>query len=82
MLGELSGKGWTLVEPPAPDDGESVVARYDGEPIKAGFLTERIKDESDEIHFRYRSGSYDLDVKVDFELGRGMIRVEDAEGYE
>lgn len=81
MLSELAGDGWTMVEPPRREDGESVVARYNGEPIKAGFLMERVKDSEDEIHFRYRSGQYDLDVKVDFEVGRGMVRVTEADGY-
>ena len=80
-LSELSGNGWVVVEPPARMDGESVVARYQGEPVKAGFLTERLKETESEIHFRYRSGQYDLDVKIDFDLGRGQIRVEEAEGY-
>lgn len=82
MLSELEGKGWTPVEPPAPMDGESVVARREGEPIKAGFLMERVKDTKSEVHFRYRSGQYDLDVKIDFDIGRGQVRVEEADGYD
>lgn len=62
-------------------DGESVVARHDGEPIKAGFLMDRVKDTESEVHFKYRSGKYDLDVKIDFDIGRGQVRVEEAEGY-
>lgn len=81
-LSELAGEGWTVVEPPLPEDGENVVARHEGEPVKAGFLTERITDSQEEIHFRYRSGAFDLDVKVDFGVGRGMVKVERAEGYE
>lgn len=81
-LGELSGDGWTLAEPPLPGDDESVVARIDGEPIKAGFLMEKLSDTREEFHARYRSGKYDLDVKVDFDVGRGMVRVTEAEGYE
>jgi hypothetical protein len=81
-LSELAGSGWTPVEPPEPMDGESVVARYQGEPIKAGFLTERVKDTQDEVHFRYRSGQFDLDVKIDFSIGRGQVRVEEADGYD
>jgi len=80
-LAELVGNGWTMVEPPQRGDGESVVARYEGEPIKAGFLTERVKDSEEEVHFRYRSGQYDLDVKIDFEVGRGQVKVEEAPGY-
>lgn len=82
MLDELAGKGWTVVEPPEGGDGESVVARYQGEPVKAGFLMDRVKDTDEEIHFRYRSGRYDLDVKIDFEVGRGQVKVEEADGYD
>lgn len=80
-LGKLEGSGWVMVDPPNYTDEDSVVARYNGEPIKAGFLTERIKDTDSEIHFRYRSGQYDLDVKIDFDIGRGSVKVERAEGY-
>lgn len=82
MFSKLVDRGWVMVEPPLPEDGESVVARYGGEPIKAGFLTERVRDTDDEVHFKYRSGQYDLEVKVDFEIGRGQVRVEEAEGYD
>jgi hypothetical protein len=81
MLSELAGDGWTMAEPPLERDGESVVARVDGKPIKAGFLTERIKDTRDKFHVKYRSGQYDLEVKVDFVSGHGQIRVEQADGY-
>jgi len=81
-MSELAGRGWIVVEPPKPMDEESVVARHNGEAIKAGFLTEKVKDTKSEIHNRYRSGSFDLDVKVDFDLGRGQVKVERAEGYD
>lgn len=82
MLSELSGGGWTIAEPPLRRDGESVVARVQGEPIKAGFLTERIKDSDDMFHVKYRTGQYDLEVKVDFASGHGQVRVEEADGYD
>lgn len=81
MLSELAGRGWLMVEPPLDRDGESVVARYNGQPIKAGFLMERVEDSEQCTHLAYRSGRYDLEVKVDFEIGRGQVRVEEAEGY-
>lgn len=80
-LSKLEGKGWFAVEPPEPQDEDSVVARYNGEPVKAGFLTERVKDAEDEVYYRYRSGAFDLDVKIDFLIGQGQIRVQRAEGY-
>lgn len=82
MLGELVGRGWVVVNPPLPDDSESTVARLNGHPIKSGFLLDRIEDTADMIHMKYRSGKYDLEVKVDFDIGRGQVRVEQAEGYE
>lgn len=80
-LSDLDGRGWVVVEPPLPEDGESVVARLNGDAIKAGFLMERISDEDDLLHVKYRSGRYNLEVKVDFEIGRGQVKVERAEGY-
>jgi hypothetical protein len=82
MLGKLSGKGWTPVRPPSPRDENSVVGRYNGEPIKAGFRTDVIEDTDSVMHTKYRSGQYDLEVKIDFEIGRGQVRVSEAKGYE
>lgn len=82
MLSELEGDGWTLAEPPLERDGETVVARVEGQPIKAGFLTERVTDSDDRLHVKYRTGKYDLEVKVDFVSGHGQVRVEEAPGYE
>ena len=78
-LAELSGRGWTMVNPPLRSDDDSVVARYRGTPVRAGFLTERVEDSDDAVHFKYRSGCYDLEVKVDFEIGRGQVRVTEVE---
>lgn len=82
VLSELDGRGWVIVDPPRPDDGESVVARWQGSKVKAGFLTDRIKDSDDLVHMKYRSGMYDLEVKVDFDIGRGQVKVERANGYQ
>ena len=81
MLQEIAGNGWTVIEPPAEKDEPSVVGRYNNQPIKAGILMEKLVDARDELHYRYRSGRYDLDVKIDFDIGRGMVRVERAAGY-
>jgi len=81
MLSELVGNGWVLAEPPLRKDDEQVVARVDGEPIRAGFLTEKVEDSSDAFHAVYRTGQYDLEVKVDFMSGHGQVRVERADGY-
>lgn len=81
MLSELEGKGWMMAEPPRERDGDSTVARVHGAPIKAGFLMDVI-DDGETFHARYRSGQYDLEVKIDFDIGRGQIKVERAEGYD
>jgi hypothetical protein len=81
MLDELSGSGWVMASPPFPTDSESVVARVRGEPIKSGFLTEKISDNEDEFHAVYRTGCYDVQVKVDFVSGHGQVKVEKAPGY-
>lgn len=81
MLSELSGSGWKLAEPPKPSDDENVVARVDGEPISAGFRVETIEDSETKFHIKYRTGKYDLEVKVDFVSGHGQVKVEEAPGY-
>jgi hypothetical protein len=81
VLSKLAGRGWTLVEPPLPTDPHSVVARYNGEPIKAGFKMEE-EDNDGEHYSKHRSGEYNLEVKVDFDVGRGQVRVTEADGYE
>jgi len=81
VLGDLDGEGWVVVDPPEDSDTHTVVGRYADEPIRAGVLTDKVEDDHDVIHYRYRTGCYDLDVKVDFDIGRGMVRVERAEGY-
>lgn len=82
MLQELEGAGWTMVEPPRDGDSESVIARHNGEPVKKGFLMNVIEDTRSTFHSQYRSGRYDLEVKIDFDIGRGRVRVERAEGYD
>jgi hypothetical protein len=82
MLSELEGRGWVVAEPPEPMDDESVIARVDGEKIRRGLRVETIEDRDDLIHERYRTGKFDLDVKVDFDIGRGQVKVERADGYE
>jgi hypothetical protein len=82
MLSNLEGRGWIVVDPPEPMDDESVVGRIDGDPIKAGFMMDVIEDTASTIHTKYRSGQYDLEVKVDFDIGRGQVKVDKADGYE
>ena len=88
-LAKLCGEGWTFVTMPETTDEASVIARYGGEPIRAGVRTETVTDTQSEMHLRYRTGQYDLDIKIDFDIRRGMIRVteairqiERASGYE
>jgi hypothetical protein len=71
-----------MVEPPKRNDGERVVARFNGKPIKAGFLMDVVEENESTFHSKYRSGQYDLEVKIDFDIGRGRVKVEEAEGYD
>lgn len=86
-LKELAGRGWIRAEPPEMGADESVVAVVDGTEIKAGFERKNspIVDSPERIHRIFRSGQYDLEVKLEtagdmaFE---GFVKVERAEGYE
>lgn len=69
------------MEPPRERDEESVVGRVNGEPLRAGFKVEEDVGES-ESYFKFRSGQYDLEVKIDFDVGRGQARISLADGYE
>jgi hypothetical protein len=71
-----------MVEPPEPEDAGTVVGRYKGEPIKAGVMMEELQDSPDVSHLLFRSGQYNLEVKIDFGIGRGQVKVEKASGYE
>lgn len=82
MIDKLTGNGWAFVEPPEQTDEASVLARYQGEPIKGGVLIEQIEDEPYLIHSRYRTGPYNVEIKVDFEIGRGQARIEKVDSYE
>jgi hypothetical protein len=79
MLSELSGRGWVIAQPPRTSDDSNVVARYDGEPVRAGFQMEA---DNEGTMAKYRSGQYDVEVKIDFDTGRGMLRVTEADGYD
>lgn len=82
MLGSLEGRGWVAAQPPLRTDGESVVARFDGEPVKAGFLMDVLTETESTFHAKYRSGKYDLEVKVDYNASMGYVRVNEADGYD
>ena len=82
-LNQLNGSGWTDVQPPKLDDGNSVIARFNGEPIKAGFKVETLEESDSVIHEKFRTGCYDLEVKL-FQGARqvsGQVKVEEADGY-
>lgn len=81
-LSDLVGRGWVVVGPPLDRDGNSTVARWNGTPINVGFLMEQVEDSEDLVHYKYRSGQFDVEVKIDFDIGRGQARVQRAEGYQ
>lgn len=80
MLDDLTGRGWVAVDPPLEEDEASVVARYRGQPVRAGFTIEE-QDGDDETYFKFRTGKYDLELKVDFLSGHAQMKVEEADGY-
>lgn len=82
MLSTLEGEGWTLVQAPRKDDESNVIGRYDGEPIKTGVMIEKVKQTEFEERTVFRSGKYNLEVWLDFDIGRARVQVERAEGYE
>jgi len=87
-LKELAGRGWIPAEPPMIDHEPSVVAMVDGQPIRAGFERKNspIVNTRTEIHRKFRTGQYDLDVRIETPDGEivaaGYIKVERADGYE
>ena len=83
VLNELKGRGWTDVQPPALNDDQSVIARFDGEPIKAGFRVETLEDNGSVLHEKFRTGCYDLEVKLFQGANKisGQVKVEEADGY-
>lgn len=81
-LSELSGEGWVFADPPKNTDEQSVIARYQGEKIKAGVKTETVTDNESEMHIKYRTGCYDLELKFQLDIVRGQIKVSQADGYE
>ena len=78
---KLCGEGWVAADPPLQRDDGSVVARCNGHPIKAGFRTETVEDSDEEFHVIYRTGVYDVELRLDFLTGETAIKVERAEGY-
>jgi len=81
VLSEMMGSGWLMVEPPEEQDEPSVIARYKGKPIKAGFMKGIVQDNESVFHAVYRSGYYDIEAKIDFDIGRGQLKVTRADGY-
>lgn len=85
-LKQLAGRGWIRAEPPSIDAKESVVAVVDGTEIKAGFERKDspIVDSPQRIHRLFRSGQYDLEVRLETTSDmamEGFVKVERADGY-
>lgn len=70
---ELAGAGWVDVHSPPPRADPSVVAMWNGRPVKAGVEVER-EDSGDRIYTRYSTGPYYVDLDIDLENAR--LRVE------
>ena len=81
MLQQLEGRGWVQASPPLDVDENSVIARHKGRPIKAGFTMEE-REGDGEMYCKFRSGKYDVELKLDLAVGQGQLRVEEASGYD
>ena len=83
LLNELAGAGWRAVQPPHSVDDENVIARWKGEPIKAGFETKTVEESESVFHKKFRTGCYDMELRLYStpHLASGEIKVEEADGY-
>jgi len=83
LLNELAGAGWKNVQAPHSVDDESVIARWQGEPIKAGFETETVEESDAVFHKKFRTGCYDMELRLYStpHSASGEIKVEEADGY-
>lgn len=83
-LAELSG--WHQLDPPSESewDDESVIGNWKGEPIRAGFETDTVRDDGQCLHKVYRTSKYDVHLKIENlgpNLAQGQVKVEEADGY-
>lgn len=87
-LSELAGRGWLEAEPPDITSGMQVMAVVDGVDVKVGFERKDspIVDTPNMIHRRFRSGRFDVDIRVETGDGvlatGGKVRVTEADGYD
>lgn len=86
VLGEIAGDGWVEADPPPLDADESVVALVDGETVKMGTTATTIREDRSCVHRRFRTGPYDVDVKIESADGEialgGYVKVEHVDDYD
>lgn len=87
-LKKLSGRGWLRAEPPSLSAEDNVIAVVSGTEIRAAPEFEMkespVVDTPSEIHRRFRSGMFDLDIRLQTTsdmVTEGFIKVERADGY-
>lgn len=74
-LDELTGRGWLEAQPPSLDSPESVIAVVEGEEITGPrHFGKTISDTGTEIHKRYTTGPYRVELKM--QLPDGEIPTE------
>lgn len=85
VLNEIAGDGWVEADPPSLDADSSVVAVVDGEPVKMGTTATTIREDKSCVHRRFRTGPYDVDVKIESADGQialaGHVKVEYVDDY-
>lgn len=83
QLKNICGAGWQTVQPPLPVDESSVIARCNGQPIRAGFEVETLEDTENVMHKKFRTGCYDIELRLysGARTASGELKVERADGY-
>ncbi len=87
-LKKLSGQGWLRAEPPAFSADDNVLAVVNETKIRAAPEFEMsespLMDAPDEIHRRFRSGIFNVDIRLlttQDMVTEGFVKVERADGY-
>jgi len=83
-LAQLSG--WHQLDPPSEEQwhDETVIGQWKGQPIRAGFETDTVRDDGECLHKVYRTSKFDVHLKIENlgpDLAQGQIKVEEADGY-
>jgi len=88
-LADLEGNGWYDADPPPLDADMGVVGVVEGfqvrVPPRFELSESPITETEDKIHRRFRTGKYNVDLRLHIAadmVSQGEIKVEEAEGYD